>query len=86
MSGYGFTLAHMVERAETFQVLADPTYWRAYGPYDPRPYLEKSKIIESNEANNTLTVTRPEMKRCDAKHILTRPAMPKIEAIKPVRP
>jgi hypothetical protein len=86
MSGYGFTLAHMVEHAETFQVLADPTFWRAYGPYDPRPYLEKSKIIESNEANNTLTIGRMEIRRCDAKTRMTRPAMPKIEVIKPVRP
>ena len=86
MSGHGFTLAHIVEHAETFQVIADPTYWRAYGPYDFRAYLEKSKIIESNKANNTLMITRADMRRCDAKNTSTRPAMPKIEIIKPVRP
>jgi hypothetical protein len=86
LKGHGFTLSHVVEYAEVFRVIADPTYYRAYGPYDFRPYLEKSKIIESNEANNTLTISRTEIRRCDAKTSLPRPAMPKIEVIKPVRP
>lgn len=86
MTGYGFTLRHVVEYAEVFRVIADPTFWRGYGLYDFRPYLEKSKIIESNETNNRLTISRAEMRRCDAKKSLPRPAMPKIEVIKPVRP
>jgi hypothetical protein len=86
MNGYGFTLSVVVEYTEIFQAIADPTYWRAAGPYDPRPYLEKSKIIESNKANNTLTISRADMRRCDAKKTLPKPVTPKIQVVKPVRP
>jgi len=84
MSGSGFTLAHIVEHTDKFQVIADPTYWQSHGYFAPT--LEKSKIIESNEANNTVTISRAEMRRCDAKNSLPRPATPKIEVTKPVRP
>ena len=86
MKGSGFTFGgSMVENTQEFEVIADPTYWRAYGAYDPRPYLEKSKITESNKRNNALTIRRADMRRCDSKNI-TRPAIPKIQTIKPVRP
>ena len=75
----------VVNSTKTFQAIADPTYYHTYGPYDPRTYEVKSKITESNKRNNTLTIARPEMKRCDLKNI-GRPAIPKIQTIKPVRP
>ncbi len=84
LTGSGFTLGHVVEYTQVFQAIADPTYWRSQGYFAPT--LEKSKIIESNKANNTLTINRAEMRRCDAKTSQPRPAMPKIEAGKPVRP
>jgi hypothetical protein len=85
MSGSGFTLAFVVERTVKFQVIADPSYIQGSGPLGIYLYEVKSKIAESNKRNNTLTIGRTEMRSCDSKNI-TRPAIPKIQTIKPVRP
>jgi hypothetical protein len=77
---------HVINTTEVFKLIADPSYYQSYGPYDPRYYKVDSKITESTKANNTLTISKTEMKRCDAKTSLPRPALPKIEVIKPVRP
>jgi hypothetical protein len=77
---------HVINTTEDFKLIADPAYYKAYGLYDPRYYKVKSKITESTKANNTLRISKTEMKRCDLKNTLPRPAMPKIEVIKPVRP
>jgi len=85
MSGSGFTIAFVVERTVKFQVIADPSYIQGSGPLGIYLHEVKSKITESNKRNNTLTIGRAEMRSCDSKNI-TRPAIPKIQTIKPVRP
>lgn len=85
MSGSGFTRAFVVEKTEKFQVIADPSYYQSYGPLGIYSYEVKSKIIESNKGNNTLTIRRAEMRACDSKNI-QKPSIPKIQIIKPVRP
>ena len=74
----------VVKSTVRFQVIADPTYYKAYGPYDPRMYEVKSKIIESNKKNNTLTLNKSEMRRCDLKNVEREP--PRIQVKPPVRP
>jgi hypothetical protein len=75
----------VVNHTVTFQAIADPSYYDSSGPYDPRPIEVKSKITESNKRNNTLTINKAEMRRCDLKNI-GRPSIPKIPITKPVRP
>jgi hypothetical protein len=76
----------VINTTEDFKLIADPAYYKSYGPYDPRFYKVKAKITESTKGNNTLTISKTEMRRCDAKNPLTRPAIPKIQVVKPVRP
>jgi hypothetical protein len=84
MSGGGFTLAFVVAKTEKFQVIADPSYLKSYGPLGMYRYEVKSQITESNKRNNTLTISRAEMKRCDLKNI--EKPIPKIQVVKPIRP
>jgi len=65
---------HLVGFASRFQVIADPGYDNSGG------VAIKSKIIEANKKNNTLTIDRTAMRRCDAKTIEKEP--PRI----PVKP
>ena len=69
MSGSGFTLAFVVAKTEKFQVIADPSYLKSYGPLGMYRYEVKSQITESNKRNNTLSINRAELRRCDLQKI-----------------
>ncbi|MEP6920747.1 MAG: hypothetical protein ABI967_06455 [bacterium] len=86
MSGSGFTLAFVVDRAFKFQAIADPSYRQGTGPLGIYVRDVKSKIVESNKGNNTLTISRADMRRCDAKIAIPRPALPAAKPVNPVRP
>jgi hypothetical protein len=58
---------HLVGLTSRFQVIADPGYDNSAG------VAIRSKIIEANKKNNTLTIDRTEMRRCDAKIIEKEP-------------
>ena len=73
----------VVKESVKFQAIADPTYLRAYGGIAPLAYPVKSRITELNEGNNALTFSRAEIRNCKN---VGRPAIPKIQTIKPVRP
>jgi hypothetical protein len=73
----------VVKNSVKFEAIADPTYLKSYGGYDPRASLIQSRIKESNEGNNAMTFSRAEIRSCKT---VGKPAIPKIQVIEPVRP
>jgi len=74
----------VVKSTAVFTVIADPSYYSHYSTYDPRTYKVASKITEANKKNNTLTIDRTAMRRCDAKTI--KKELPPIPVKPTVRP
>lgn len=76
----------LVNASNSFTAIADAKYYQKSPiPGDAFGNVEiKAKILESNEKNNQLTVSKSEIKDCSEMKIIDKPVSPNLQKIKPV--